>query len=73
MKQKIINYLFPKFSEWFDIGCYENSGKYKLLQMRYNLETNKKQFRSASMGFINDYTVKLSLYEKALSICCGVS
>lgn len=73
MKQKIINYLLPKKSQWFDIGCCETSGHYKLIQMRYNLETNKKEFRKVSMGFINDYTVKLSLYEKALSICRGVS
>jgi len=65
---KLLNYLFPKKSQWFDIGCCETSGTYKLVQMRYNLKTNKKEFRKASMGFINDYTVRHILYEKATSI-----
>lgn len=64
----IINYLFPKKSQWFDIGTFESSGEYKLIQMRYNLDNNKKSFRVVSMGFVNDHAQRAKIYEKVLSI-----
>lgn len=59
--------VFPKKSKWIDIYMFEDSGKYKLIQMRYRLDNNKKEFRTASIGFVNDYTVKLKIYENVLS------
>ena len=58
--------IFPKKSNWIDIYMFEDSGKYKLIQMRYRLDNNKKEFRTASIGFVNDYTVKLKIYENVL-------
>ncbi len=66
--KKIINYLFPKKSQWFDVGCYERDGHYKLIQMRFNLDNNRKEFRTANMGFINDYKIKNELFDVILSI-----
>ena len=67
MKAKIINYLFPKKSSWIDISMHEDSGYYNLIQMRYRLDNNKKEFRKAKMGFINDYKVKSFIYGKVIS------
>lgn len=64
---KIINYFIPNKTKWIDIYCFDQSGNYKLLQMRINLKNNKKSFRIANMGFINDYTVKLKIYDAVLS------
>lgn len=64
--KKIIKYLFPKKTKWVDIGCYDSSGKYKLLQMRTYLDTDKKEFRTVSLGFINDWTIKESIFKKIL-------
>ena len=66
MKQ-ILNYLFPKKTKWIDIQVYDSSGYYKLIQMRYRLDNNKKEFRTVNIGFVNDYTVKLKIYEAILS------
>ena len=62
----VMRSIFPKKSSWIDIYMFENSGKYKLIQMRYRLDNNKKEFRTASIGFVNDYTVKLKIYENIL-------
>lgn len=51
-----------KYSMWIDVGCFDVSGKYYLMQMQFNLSTNKKRFRRAKMGFINDNTSKSELY-----------
>lgn len=62
MKQ-IKKWLFPEKSKWIDISCFEVSGYYKLIQMRYVLHNNKKEFRVVNIGFVNDYTQKLKIYE----------
>jgi hypothetical protein len=62
----MIKIIFPKKSKWIDIYMFQNSGKYKLIQMRYRLDNNKKEFRIASIGFVNDYTVMLKIYENVL-------
>ena len=64
--QRILNYFFPKKSKWIDIYLYDDSGHYKLIQMRYRLDNNKKQFRTALIGFVNDYTVKQQIYDNVL-------
>ena len=62
----VMRSIFPKKSKWIDIYMFEESGKYKLIQMRYRLDNNKKEFRTASIGFVNDFTVKLKIYENVL-------
>ena len=64
--QNILNYLFPKKSKWVDIYMFEDNGRYKLIQMRHRLDNNKKEFRIASIGYINDNTVKSKIYENIL-------
>lgn len=64
--KKFINLIFPKKSKWIDIGCYERKGTYYLLQMRYEIESNKKEFCIATMGFINDYNQKDKLFSAAI-------
>ena len=34
--------------------------------MRHEIKTNKKEFRTAKIGFINDYTVKSQIYTNVL-------
>lgn len=54
-----------KWSRWIDVGCYDACGRYYLMQMQFNLDTNKKRFRVAKMGgFVNDYANKPELFEK---------
>ena len=62
----VMRSIFPQKSKWIDIYMFEDSGKYKLIQMRYRLDNNKKEFRAASIGFVNDCTVKLKIYENVL-------
>ncbi len=62
---KILNWLFPKKSKWVDIGCYERMGTYYLIQGRRIIYNNKKEFRTTTIGFINDYTEKVAIYNKA--------
>lgn len=69
--KKLINYLFPEKSQWFDVGMFESSGYYKLIQMRYVLKNNKKLFRVTSVGFVNDYTQRVEIFKKSLSIGKG--
>jgi len=66
--KKIINFIFPEKSQWFDIGMFDSGGYYKLIQMRYVVKNNKKSFRVTSIGFVNDYTQKADIYKKSLSI-----
>ena len=54
------------YSKWKDVYCYDRAGAYYLLQMKINLKTNKKKFRRARMGSINDYAQKETIYENAL-------
>ena len=56
--------LFPKKSKWIDLGFSDNSGKYYLYQMRYQLDNNKKEFRKVMIGFVNDHTQKQFIYEQ---------
>lgn len=65
--KKILNLFFPKKTKWIDIHVYDSSGYYKLIQMRYRLDNNKKEFRTVNIGFVNDYTVKLKIYNAVLS------
>lgn len=46
-----------KKSKWIDVGVIEESGVYTLMQMRYTLDTNKKEFRKANIGFINQWGI----------------
>ena len=64
--RSIFNYIFPKKSKWIDINMFDDKGKYKLIQMRYRLDNNKKEFRIIPVGFVNDHTVKLKIYENIL-------
>ena len=64
--QRILNLFFPKKSKWIDIYMFDNNGYYKLIQMRYRLDNNKKQFRTTSIGFVNDYTVRQRIYDAVL-------
>jgi len=66
--KKIIECLFPKKSKWIDIEMFDSSGRYKLIQMRYVLKNNKKQFRVVSIGFVNDFMQKDKIYKKVLNI-----
>ena len=53
----------PEKSKWIDMGMYNRSGYYNLIQMRYRIDNNKKQFRTVSMGFVNDYLSKNELFK----------
>jgi hypothetical protein len=66
--KKIIEYLFPEKSKWVDIEMFEDSGRYKLIQMRHVLRNNKKEFRVVSIGFVNDFVQKDKIYKKVLNI-----
>lgn len=54
-------------SKWIDVGMYDKGGHYKLVQMRYRLDNNKKQFRTVSLGFINSWEYKNDLFKNILS------
>ena len=60
-----------KYSQLVDVGCFEVNGKYFLMQMQFDLDTNKKRFRRASMGWVNDYTSKAELYQNAKKYNAG--
>lgn len=63
--------LFSKKSNWIDVGMYDKSGYYKLVQMRYRLDNNKKSFRTVSLGFVNDgHGIKLDLFKRIQSFNC---
>ena len=66
MKQ-IKKWLFPEKTKWVDINCFDRCGHYYLIQMRQVIDSHKKQFRIAKIGFINDYVVRQSLFNIVLS------
>lgn len=66
----IIDWLFPKKTRWIDISCFERMGHIALVQMRIEIKTNKKEFRIAKIGFINDLTVRKQIYESVLEYQC---
>lgn len=57
--------LFCKKSKWIDIAVSECLGYYILIQMRYNLKTNKKQFRKVKL-WVNDISVKNQMNENIM-------
>lgn len=57
----------PKKSKWIDICVYDSSGRYKLVQMRYRIDNNKKEFRTCSLGFVNDHLAKLDVHKNVFS------
>lgn len=64
--KKVINYLFPEKTKWVDIGTCDVSGVYYVVQMRATIKTNRKQFRMARIGFVNDHAAKSNLYTNSL-------
>ena len=68
----IFSYLFPKKSKWHDIGIYDKFGEYLLIQLRCGLDNNKKEFRTVSMGFVNDHVIKQDLFKAVLSVNSGL-
>lgn len=57
----------PLKSKWIDVGMYDKSGYYKLIQMRYRIDNNRKEFRTISLGMINAYEYKPELFKNILS------
>ncbi len=49
----ILNYLFPEYSKWIDVGVKDIEGNYSLIQYHYRIRDNKKSFRTSKIGFIN--------------------
>lgn len=64
--ETFIEWLFPKKSKWVDIGCFDRSGNYYLLQMRITIKNNKKHFRQAKMGFVNDWQNKEVIFKNSI-------
>lgn len=67
----LATFKMRKWSQWIDVGCFEVSGRYYLMQMQFDLDTNKKRFRRAKMGWVNDYVNKPELFEKAKKYNAG--
>jgi hypothetical protein len=65
--KKIARFIFPEWEAWEDVSCYERSGRYILLQMRKRKKDNKKKFRRAKMGFINDFSSKGRIFERVIN------
>jgi hypothetical protein len=57
-------------SKWIDVGMYDKMGYYKLVQMRYRLDNNKKEFRIVSLGFVNSYEDKPTLFKNIQAHNC---
>ena len=66
-KKKFIEFLRPERSKWIDVGICDISGRYKLIQMRIQLNNNKKTFRVKEIGYINDFAIKQELYKNILA------
>jgi hypothetical protein len=64
----LLEVIFPEKSKWFDVGIKDSSGYYTLIQCRYVIKTNKKQFRTVRMGFINLSIPRDVLYDRIQSI-----
>ena len=71
MIDKIIKALLPKKSNWIDVGMYDRDGHYKLVQMRYRLDNNKKSFRTVTLGFVNDYVNRPELFRNIQASNCA--
>jgi len=54
-------------SKWIDVGMYDKDGYYKLVQMRYRLKDNKKEFRTVSLGFVNAYEYSQQLFKNIMA------
>jgi len=54
-------------SKWIDVGMYDKDGYYKLVQMRYRLKDNKKEFRTVSLGFVNTYEYSQQLFKNIMA------
>lgn len=65
--ERILRFIFPEYSKWHDIEMFESSGHYNLIQMRYRIDNNKKEFRIAKIGFINDFSKKSEICRKVLA------
>jgi hypothetical protein len=50
----MFDYLFPQYSKWIDVGIKDIEGNYTLIQYRYRIRDNKKQFKTRRIGFVND-------------------
>lgn len=46
---KLLEYFFPKKSQWIDIAVSKYGTTYKLTQMRIVLNSNKKIFRTTKV------------------------
>ena len=57
----------PEKSNWIDVGVYDQQGYYKLVQMRFRLDNNLKEFRTVSLGFVNNYECKPELFKNIMS------
>ncbi len=57
----------PEKSKWIDVGMYDHNGYYKLVQMRYRVDNNKKEFRTVSLGFVNAWEYREKLFSNILS------
>ena len=62
-----LDFFFPKYTKWIDVQLYDSGGHYKLVQMKIRIRDNKKIFRTITLGFINDYTVKDSIRQRILN------
>jgi len=69
--KKLIEFIRPQKSKWIDVAIFDSAGRYKLVQMRIQLNNNKKTFRVKQIGFINDYTIKNEMYKNILALNSG--
>ena len=65
--KKLIEFFRPEKSKWIDVAMFDRDGYYKLIQMRIQLNNNKKTFRVQEIDFINDYVIKTELYKNILA------
>ena len=66
IKQLIKSWFFKEKSMWIDLGLFDDSGRYYLIQMRFCIKSNKKEFRKTCLGFVNDHTQKQEIYQNCL-------
>lgn len=68
LKKRLLSlFKIKNWSQWTDVGLYDDEGRYYLIQMRYDLKTNRKKFRKAKMGFINDFGQKHDIFRTVMS------
>ena len=60
LKLRFMKKIFkrPKKSKWIDVGMYDKTGYYKLIQMRYRIDNNKKELELKGWN-IEDINKKL--------------